>query len=73
MEIKFTEELRELVLLCLNNLGICYWHIWMTTYPYHGSYAHYNNPDIDFGNFYYVAFFFAIGGLASSYVSVYYN
>lgn len=64
----FSEDSREIFLLCLNNLGICYTHMWSIIYPFSVTYAHYVNNNNNYSKLYLTIFFFSLGGLLSSHI-----
>ena len=67
-----TEEMREIVMLCITNFGLCYFHMWTVVYPFGGSYDHFKNPNSSFALYYFIILFFNLGGFFSSQIGAIY-
>lgn len=66
-------ELRkDLILLCINNIGISVIHVWTVLYPYYSSYLHALDPSITASKIFAAMIFFYIGSLIGNVLNPYF-
>lgn len=67
-----SELKKDVILLCINNIGICFIHVWTVVYPYYASYLHSMNDSITPEKIFASLIFFYFGNLVGNAIDPYF-
>lgn len=69
---RIKELYKDILLLCINNIGISLIHVWTVLYPYYSSYLHSIDSSITATKIFAALIFFYIGSLAGNALNPYF-